>query len=74
MKSKIEIREFAISKAVDIMGTGTPAKDVVSKAREIEQYIIGEADIPEVYNQEEVMSDMFVKGLTSVIGANNVGE
>ena len=27
MKSKIEIREFAISKAVAIMGTGTPAKD-----------------------------------------------
>lgn len=50
MKSKIEVREFAISKAVDILGHGTPDKDVVSKAREIEAYIIGDAKLPEVNN------------------------
>ena len=36
MKSKIEVREFAVTKAVEIMGAGAIVKDVVAKAREIE--------------------------------------
>lgn len=74
MKSRIEIREFAIRQAVAIMGTGMPVKDVVSKAKEIEEYIIGDAQIPEVYNQEEAMENMLMKGITSVIGAKDVGQ
>ena len=41
MKSKIEVRTFAVEKAVAI-------KDVVAKAQEIEAYVIGEAELPEV--------------------------
>lgn len=58
MKSKLEIRKFAVEQAVAIMGTGTPQKDVVSKAKEIEVYVLGDAVLPEV--QDEVES---VKGV-----------
>ena len=73
MKSKVEIREFAISKAVAIMGAGTSDKDVVSKAREIEKYIIGDAEIPEVSNTEDVLVEM-LKGVSSLIGLQDVGK
>ena len=54
-KSKIEVRRFAIEQAVIIMGTGTPQKDIISKAREIETYVIGEAELPEISNEEEMV-------------------
>lgn len=71
MKSKIEIREFAIRIAADIMGNGTPCKDIVSKAKEIEQYIIGEVEIPDISNIEQDMLGM-LKGVTELIGAKDV--
>ena len=40
-KSRIEIREFAVRQAVELLGTGSPQKDIVAKARDIEAYIIG---------------------------------
>ncbi len=58
MKSKIEIRIFAVEQAVTILGTGTPAKDVVAKAKEIENYVVGEADIPEVENEKELIDNI----------------
>lgn len=52
MKSKVEIRVFAIEQAVKIMGAGTPAKDVVSKASEIESYITNGIELPDIaYNE-----------------------
>lgn len=48
MKSRIEARVFAVNKAVEIMGSGAMMKDVVNKAREIEEYVVGEVDLPEV--------------------------
>ena len=51
LKSKIEVREFAVQRAAEIMGTGTPDKDVVAKAKEIEAYVIGDADLPEVHDE-----------------------
>lgn len=35
-KSRIEIREFAVRQAVELLGTGSPQKDIVAKARDIE--------------------------------------
>lgn len=55
-KSNIEIREFAINKAIELMGTGTPTKQVVEKAKEIETYIKGEAELPEVLDENELIS------------------
>lgn len=64
MKSLIEIRKFAVEKAVEVMGAGTATKDVVEKAREIEVYIVGGAELPEVYKEDEVL-----------VGAiNNIGK
>ena len=69
MKSKIEVRKFAVEKAVEIMGVGTPDKNIIAKAQEIENYIIGEAELPEVDKSQEAltgeMSDMLglIKGL-----------
>lgn len=58
MISKIEIRKFAIEQAVAIMGTGTPQKDVIAKASEIEAYVVGEADIPEVSNDTDTVNNI----------------
>jgi hypothetical protein len=48
MKSKIEVRVFAVEQAVKIMGAGTPQKDVVAKAQEIEEYITQGIVLPDV--------------------------
>ena len=55
-KSKIEVREYAINKAIELMGTGTPDKDVVTKAKEIEKYVIGEAELTETVDENELIS------------------
>ena len=55
-KSKIEVREYAMNKAIELMGTGTPTKQVVEKAKEIETYIIGEAELPETIDENEIIS------------------
>lgn len=65
-KSKIEVREYAINKAVELMGTGTPSKQVVDKAKEIESYVIGEAVLPEVADENEMITNI-ISGLTGVV-------
>ena len=58
MKSKIEVRKFAVESAIAVMGSGTPDKDVVSKAKEIEAYITGEAVLPETYDDVNAISGL----------------
>lgn len=55
LKSKIEIREFAVNKATEILGSNAPIKDVVAKAKEIESYVMGEAELAEMQNENEVL-------------------
>lgn len=76
MKSKIEIRVFAVEQAVTILGTGTPAKDVVEKAKEIERYVVGDAEIPEVENEKELIDNIMntVVEKFGAIGALNSSE
>lgn len=64
-KSKIEVREYAINKAIELMGTGTPQKDVVAKAKEIETYVIGEAELPEVLDEEKMVNTI-IEALTGL--------
>ena len=72
-RSKIEVREYAINKAIELMGTGTPTKQVVDKAKEIETYVIGEAELPETIDENEVMNSI-LETLTGVaIGLLNPG-
>ena len=47
------------------MGTGTPTKQVVEKAKEIETYIKGEAELPEVLDEEKMVNTI-IEALTGV--------
>lgn len=67
LKSRIEVREFAVSKAVEVMGAGTPGKDVVAKAKEIEDYIIGEAVLPDV-NDDAAAAEELLQRLFDMVG------
>lgn len=59
MKSKVEIRMFAVENAVKVMGVGMPIKDVVGKAKEIEKYVIGDAvGIPEVEDEGALLANV----------------
>lgn len=66
MKSRIEVRVFAVEQAVKIMGAGIPQKDVVAKAQEIEKYIIGDAVLPDVIDESSPME--VLNGIMSAIG------
>jgi hypothetical protein len=68
MKSKIEVREYAVNKAAEIMGKGTPTDSLITKAKEIEKYVIGEAILPEVGTDT---TESLVDGLKSIIGGVN---
>ena len=58
IKSKLDARHYAIEKAVELMGAGAPSRDVIAKAVEIEAYIVGEAELPEVTNDLENLSSV----------------
>ena len=64
-KSKIEVREYAMNKAVELMGTGTPTKQVVDEAKEIETYVMGEAELPEVLDEEKMVNTI-IEALTGL--------
>ena len=70
-KSRIEIREFAVRQAVELLGTGSPQKDIVAKARDIEAYIIGEADLPEVYNDTEAINGIMGSAMQMLQGISS---
>jgi hypothetical protein len=58
IKSRLDARHYAVEKAVELMGAGSPSKDVITKAKEIESYIVGEAELPEVTNDLENLSSV----------------
>ena len=66
IKSKLDARHYAIEKAVELMGAGTPSKDVVAKAVEIESYIVGGAELPEVSNDTAQLMTMLGDALANV--------
>lgn len=68
MKSKIEVRVFAVEQAVKIMGAGTPQKDVVSKAQEIENYIVQGIELPDVAVEASPVD--YLNSVASLIGAS----
>ena len=67
MKSKIDVRVFAVNKAVEVMGTGAVMKDVVAKAQEIEKYVIGEAVLPEIADEASPMD--LINGIAAAVNA-----
>lgn len=70
LKSKIEVREYAVTKAAEILGKGTPTDSLIAKAQEIEKYVIGDAILPEVAVDS---TESLVDGLKSIIsGVNDI--
>lgn len=67
MKSKIDIRVFAIEQAMHLYSAGSPAKDVVAKAKEIELYILGNIELPDTYDDITNM----LGGAIGLVGALN---
>lgn len=68
MKSNIEVRVFAVNKAVEVMGAGAVIKDVVSKAQEIEKYVLGAAVLPEVADEASPMD--LINGIAAAVNAS----
>lgn len=67
MKSKIDVRVFAIEQAMRLYNAGSPAKDVVAKAQEIELYILGNIELPDTYDDITNM----LGGAIGLVGALN---
>lgn len=65
----MDIRIYAVDKAIAVMGSGSPTKDVVAKAREIEQYIVGDAVLPEVSDEASPMD--IVNNLAALVSKAN---
>ena len=72
MKSKIDVRVFAVNKVVEVMGSGALIKDVVAKAQEIEAYVIGEAVLPETFEETSPME--LLNGIASAVSASAATE
>ncbi len=62
MKSKIELRQFAVSSALNL--DDVTSETVISTAKAIEEYVLGSAELPESYDevsQVEKMTEMLTK-------------
>lgn len=70
MKSKIEVRVFAVEQAVKIMGVGVPQKDVVAKAQEIEKYILGDTILPDVADEASPID--LINGIVAAVNSSTV--
>lgn len=68
MKSKIEVRVFAVEQAVKIMGACTPQKDIVAKAQEIEEYIVQDVVLPDVSVEASPVD--YLNSMASLLGAS----
>ena len=74
MKSRLDIRVFAVEQAVRVMGYNTPIKGVVEKAKEIEAYVVGEINLPESYDSEGALMGQILQGVQAIRGKADVGE
>lgn len=74
MKSRLDIRVFAVEQAVRVMGYNTPIKDVVEKAKEIEAYVVGEINLPESYDSEGALMGQILQGVQAIRGKADVEE
>lgn len=69
MKSKIELRQFAVSSALNL--EDVTAENVISTAKAIEKYVLGDAELPEYYDdfsQLDKMKEILSRG---IVGSTN---
>ena len=65
MKSKIEVRKFAIEQAHLSMIKGDSDKSIVEVAKEIADFVLGDAVLPEYVNDEDTLT-----ALTKIVSGN----
>lgn len=56
MKSRIEVRKYAVDKAAETAGKGMPMAGIVERAKEIEVYIMEGITLPDVYDEMSAAS------------------
>ena len=49
MKSKLELRQFAVNTALN--AEGVTAENFIEFAKKVEEYVLGEAELPETYDE-----------------------
>ena len=62
MKSKIELRQFAVTSALNL--EDVTSETIISTAKAIEEYVLGGAELPEHYDeasQVEKITEMLAK-------------
>lgn len=68
MRNKVEIRAFAIEQVVKMRCMSEcPAKDLVSEARMLEDYIIGKAKMEEFQDEHKMIKDLIEFSKTNPI-------
>lgn len=62
MKSKLELRQFAVTTAAN--AEGVTAENFIAFAKSVEEYVLGSAELPEHYDETEYtqrMTEMIAK-------------
>lgn len=49
MKSKLELRQFAVNTALNAEGVN--AENFIEFAKKVEEYVLGESELPETYDE-----------------------
>lgn len=71
MNSKLELRIEAVRIAVNV--DGVTDKNVIAVSEEIAKYILGDAELPEVYDPTE-LQDKMLKMISNLNFLNKDGE
>lgn len=58
MRNKVDVRAFCVEQVVKASGV-SDAKKIVEEAKVLEEYVIGEANIPEMDNELSEMKKFF---------------
>ena len=67
MKSKIEVRKFAVEQAHLSMIKGDSDKSVVEVAKEIADFVLGDAELPEYVSDDDTLT-----ALTKIVSGNAI--
>lgn len=65
MKSKLELRQFAVNTALNAEGVN--AENFIEFAKKVEEYVLGESELPETYDETAntmKLAEMFAKTST----------
>lgn len=64
-KSKVDVRMFAITQATLLKDTIKDGKSVLEFAKEIADFVLGDAELPEYVNDEDTLT-----ALTKIVSGN----